>query len=282
MSGSGASPVRADDQGDPDVEVLAGGVGNAGAVVRVGDHVLRPSSIHTPAIHALLGHLASVGFDGTPRVVGIDPDGRERLVHIAGDVPIPPFPAWSTTEEALTSSARLLRRFHDATVGFVHGPASRWSNELADPTPGDEPVLCHNDVCPENVVFRHGSAVALLDFEFAAPGRRVWDVACFARMCVPIETDLDASRQGRGGLDAVARLRSVADAYGLDPGERVELVEILTQQFDQGGEFVRRRMAAGEEAFIAMWEATGGQERIDRRTAWFAAERPRFLHALLD
>ena len=29
--------------------------------------------------------------------------------------------------------------------------------------------MCHNDVCPENVVFRDGIAVALLDFEFAAP-----------------------------------------------------------------------------------------------------------------
>ena len=49
---------------------------------------------------------------------------------------------------------------------------------MADPEGG--PVVCHNDVCLENVVFRNGEAVALLDFDFAAPGRPVYDLACFA------------------------------------------------------------------------------------------------------
>ena len=80
-------------------EILPGGVGNAGAVVRVGDHVLRPASRHTPAIHALLRHVRAAGFDGVPEPVGVDPDGRERLVFIDGDVPYPPFPAWSQTDD---------------------------------------------------------------------------------------------------------------------------------------------------------------------------------------
>ncbi len=46
--------------------------------------------------------------------------------------------------------------------------------------------MCHNDVEPSNVVFRDGIAVALLDFEFAALGRPVYDVAQLARLCVPI------------------------------------------------------------------------------------------------
>ena len=28
------------------------------------------------------------------------------------------------------------------------------------------PIVCHNDVCLENVVFRDGEAVGLLDFDF--------------------------------------------------------------------------------------------------------------------
>ena len=40
--------------------------------------------------------------------------------------------------------------------------------------------------------------------------------------------------------------------------------------------------SAGEPAFVAMWEAMGGQERYDRRQAWFDAERPQFLTALLE
>ena len=79
-------------------------------------------------------------------------------------------------------------------------------------------VICHNDVCLENVVYRNGVAVGLLDFDFAAPGRRIWDLACFARMYVPIDTDDDARLLGRAGpFDPPAALRIVADAYGLPP-----------------------------------------------------------------
>lgn len=264
-----------------DVEVLQGGVGNAGAVVRVGAHVLRPLSPHAVGIHALLGHLASVGFDAAPEVVGVEADGRERLVFIPGDVPIPPFPAWSTTDAALGSVAALLRRYHDAVASFVPPPAVTWNDELADPTPGAAPVWCHNDVCPENVVFRSGRAIALLDFEFAAPGRPVWDLAALAMMCTPLDTPDDAARTGRGGLDPVARLRVVADAYGLDADQRIELLGVLDQRMSNGGAFVRRRVEAGEAAFVAMWDAMGGQARYDRRRDWFSSQRAAFETELL-
>ena len=263
-----------------DEQLLHGGVGNAGAVVRVGSHVLRPTSPHSPAIHALLRHCREVGFDGVPELVGTDPDGRERLVFVPGDVPVPPFPRWSLSDAVLTSTAVLLRRFHDATVGFSPPSGSSWSDEMADWSPGPDPVICHNDVCPENVVYRDGVAVVLLDLEFAAPGRRTYDVASLARMCVPIETDADAARTGRGGLDPAARLAAVADGYGLTAPERVELLDVLGEQLERSGEFVRRRMERGEQAFIDMWHATGGSERYVRRRRWFAVERGRFEEAL--
>ena len=49
--------------------------------------------------------------------VGVDEDGRERLVYIDGDVPLSPYPAWSQSESALASIARLLRGLHDAADG---------------------------------------------------------------------------------------------------------------------------------------------------------------------
>lgn len=265
---------------DGEEEVLAGGVGNAGAVVRVGEHVLRPINPHSPTIHALLAHVRARDGDLVPEVVAVEPDGRERLVFIPGQVAIPPFPPWSQTDAVLASTARLLRRFHEATVGFVAPPGASWSAEMADPEPGADPVVCHGDVCPENVVFRDADAVALLDFDFAAPGRRTFDLASMARMCVPIDDDKVAARTGRAGLDPVARLRVAADGYGLDLGQRVELVEVLAQQVEEGGRFVRRRVEAGEPAFVAMWHAMGGQERFDRRRRWFAAHRQRFFDAL--
>jgi hypothetical protein len=43
---------------------------------------------------------------------------------------------------------------------------------------------------------------------------------------------------------------------------------------------VRRRVEAGEAAFIAMWESMGGQERFDRRRRWWAEARADFEETL--
>ena len=81
-------------------EVLQGGVANAGSVVREGNYVLQPANPHSELVHALFRHVRAAGFDGVPEPVGIDPDGRERLVFTRGDVAVPPFPAWSQTNLA--------------------------------------------------------------------------------------------------------------------------------------------------------------------------------------
>jgi len=265
-------------------EVLPGGVANAGAVRRVGDMVLRPANENSVTIHALLRHVRRAGFEGVPEPVGFEPGGDERLRCIAGEVPYPPFPAWSQTDDVLASTVKLLRRFHDATVGFLPFDGATWSSEMADPDVGDAgpqggDVVCHNDVCPENVVFRSGVAVALLDFDFAAPGHRLFDLARLALMTVPIDTPEDAARTGRSGLDPFVRLRVVADAYGLEP-DRAALVDALERNVASGGAFLQRRIDRGEEAFLAMRDQMGGMERYDRRRTWFAAHRERFLAAV--
>ena len=84
---------------------LPGGIANAGAVVRDGAHVLRPSNAHTPTIHAFLRYLRDAGFEAASRPIAVDPDGRERLEYIEGDVAVPPYPAWAQTDMALASAA---------------------------------------------------------------------------------------------------------------------------------------------------------------------------------
>ncbi|MCU1502677.1 MAG: hypothetical protein JWM12_2031 [Ilumatobacteraceae bacterium] len=273
------------DDAREDVAVLHGGVANAGAVVRVGGHVVRPSNAHTGTIHDLLRHLHDSGFHGASRPVGVDPDGRERLVFIPGEVPVIPYPAWSQSDESLASVARLLRRYHDAASGYVPPVGATWSDEMIDhgvPMVGDgadQIVVCHNDVCLENVVFRDGIAVALLDFDFAAPGRRQFDLANFARMCVPID-DETSVRFGWRPADQGERLRIVADAYGLTAPERETFFTILAGTIAAGGAFLRRRAAAGDPNFVAMWQSTGGEARFDHRRQWFEQHAARFRAAL--
>jgi hypothetical protein len=257
---------------------LVGGIANAGKVVRVGPHVLRPSSQHSGSIHAFLQALRRAGFEGAPTPVGIDHDGRERLLFIEGDVPVAPYPDWSQSDIALASVARLLRGLHDAARGF--DPAGlTWDDSLADPAGGA--LVGHNDVCPENVVFRNGVAVALLDFEFAAPGRPVYDVAHLGRLCVPIEDEFDQARLGWRPADRPARLRLVAAAYGLDGDGRAELLTAMDDAIDRVEQAIRRRVETGDPNSVEMWNRTGGRERYDRRRRWWEAHHEQFVAALV-
>ncbi|MGH8994883.1 MAG: phosphotransferase family protein [Acidimicrobiales bacterium] len=155
-------------------EILSGGVANAGSVIRRGEFVLRPSNPNSEAVHAFLFGLRSNGLEGASLPVEIQEDGRERLVFIEGDVAVPPFPAWVQSDHALSSITALMKAFHKAS-SRVPVIEAQWSDELADPNGGT--MICHNDVCFENVVFRDGEAVVLLDFDFAAPGRPLFDLA---------------------------------------------------------------------------------------------------------
>ena len=258
-------------------EQLQGGIANVGLVVRSGDDVLRPATSFTSSSHALLAGVRRAGFDGAPEPVGVDGDGRERLRFVEGNVAVPPYPQWAQTDEALASIAVLLRRFHQAsaTVGLTDRV---WNRELADPAGG--PLVCHNDVCLENVVFRNGEAVALLDFDFAAPGRPIYDLAQFARMCVPIDDDVTAAGLGWVVEDAPRRLRLLADAYGLDAAERSQLLHLLVVSITQGAAFVRRRVEAGDPGFVARWNAIGGEQRLIRRERWWAEHRQDLAAAL--
>jgi hypothetical protein len=260
-----------------DEQQLEGGITNAGAVVRAGPHLLRPSSPYSVSIHAFLGALRDAGFGGAPSPVGIDDDGRERLMFIAGDVANTPYPDWSQTDVALASIATLMRDFHDAARGFdAHGLT--WNNSAADPAGGT--LVCHNDAELSNIVFRNGIAVALIDFEYAAPGRPVYDLANMARLCVPIDDEFDQTRLGWSAADRPARLRLVADAYGLDGDGRAELLATMDTTIARIETAMRRLFDAGVPNFVAMVNRTGGIEKYDRRRRWWAEHHDEFAAAL--
>lgn len=266
--------------GEADGEALAGGMANAGAVFRRGALVERPAPPHAPALHAHLLALKEHGFDAAPSPVGLTADGRERLTFIPGDVALPPFPHWVMTTAALESVGSLLRRLHGASVAVAVGTGTEWPQDLADPEGGT--MVCHNDVCPDNVVFRDGRAAALIDFDLAAPGRPLWDVAMAARYWVPMLDPVSAAALYPAGLDVSARLRILADSYGLSPGERAELPGVIEQTTESCRAFVARRVADGDSVYLRALAERGGWKRWDRIQAWLAAHRETFTAALLD
>lgn len=263
---------------DDDVEqVLQGGLANEGAVVRIGDTVRRPWRRSTPYAHAILTHLADVAPGIAPTPMGRDAQGREVLSWIDGDVAVPPFPAWAIDDAFLDSVGRLLRRVHEALAGWLPDPSLQFGTELADPEGG--PQVVHTDVCPENVICRDGVAVALIDWDFASPGRPLWDVVSTARLCVPF---VEPGRRNHEyeGVDVMARLRVLADAYGLSAAERASFGDVLRQRRNVSERFVRAQVAAGHPGFVAKWSDPTADERHLREQQWVQAVQPDLPTAL--
>ena len=97
-------------------------------IVRRGDRLLRPMGPWSPAVQEYLRHLEAAGFEGAPRVLGIEGD-REVLTFIDGDVADDPqwqpghgnrLPPYARTELALQGAAELIRNLHQAAGASGH------------------------------------------------------------------------------------------------------------------------------------------------------------------
>lgn len=74
--------------------------------------------------------------------------------------------------EALISSAKLLRNYHDASQYFLKqsddANIGNWMFPCRDP----QEVICHNDFAPYNICYQGKQAVGIIDFDTAHPGPR--------------------------------------------------------------------------------------------------------------
>ncbi|MFB4318547.1 phosphotransferase [Actinomadura sp. 21ATH] len=246
------------------VEVPLSGGDVTEGVVRVGETVRRPCGAHSPAVHGLLRHLEGVGFDGAPRVLGIDELGREVLSWVPGEAPGRPLPAYAVTDEALRGVAVLLRRFHEAVASYEAPAGAPW--EAGGSGLDREPeIIGHCDVTPENVVFRGGVPVGLIDFDLARPTTRLYDVVTTLRHWAPIADPAD--RDWRlGQVDVGQRVRSFCDAYGLGREGRREVLPAARVRFERSYEAMRKRAEQGG-AWARIWRSGAGS-RIRRAQDW--------------
>lgn len=266
---------RSDESGEPDGEILTGG--NVTPVLRIGNTVRRQTGPWSTAVHALLRHLASVGFDGAPRVLGIDQEGREVLSYLDGHVGHHPLPGWMWSDDVLVEAARLLRRYHDATAGFVAPANTEWRTVYGDTARHE--VICHHDIAPYNTVYRDERPVAFIDFDFAGPGPRVWDLAYAAYRFVPLSNEPDVRDQGHAGVEwQQRRLRLMRRSYGPLPGD--DLVETVIDRLQHLCAFLEDQDASGDPTFGQ--HVADGHLALYRRDVAFVTQRRHLFDRALD
>ena len=186
-----------------------------------GRAVRRPIGRWTPAVHDLLTHLATVGFPGSPRLLGIDGSDREVLEFVPGEVgtlaPSEPLPAWS----------RHRRRAGRSVGGSATSRPRRWDSSRTRPGRGDARRAPRRPpagdraprLSPYNTVRRADGSLVVLDWDFARPGdpSRTWPgPRGGGRRCSPgwwhaeygVASDQDVLRRQRTNLAALL------DGYG--------------------------------------------------------------------
>ncbi|GAA3428770.1 phosphotransferase [Streptosporangium nondiastaticum] len=265
-------PVTYAEPAEPQPEIpLVGGDVTEG-VVRVGDTVRRPVGPNAPLVHALLRHLEEVGFAGAPRFLGIDAAGREVLTFVPGEVAGRPRPEWVADEERLASVGRLVRDYDEAVAGFTVPEGVSPSTGVSE-RPGTPPaprypaeLVGHMDYTPDNIVFRDGRAVALIDFDLAKPVARVEEPLNAMLHWAPLGDPADADPPLRG-LDVPRRCRILADAYGMSGTDRSRLVEVAVLRARRSWFSMRQLAEERGGGWARMWDEGVG-DQIKRREAW--------------
>ena len=223
----------------PEEQPLTGGNVSAG-VVRVGDTVRRPAGVSSPSVDALLLHLDDVGYEGAPRSLGFDEQGRHVLEYVVGEVPMPFRPT-----DHLGAARRvgaLIRDFHDASAEFRPPPDAQWDVAI---TPDAHDLVIHHDLAPWNLVCGTSRWV-FIDWDNAGPGSRLWDLAYAAHGFVPLEP-------GTPPDTAARRLSALADGYRLDEQGRRELADLLHRRIMSMHELLRDGHRSGAQPWSRLW-----------------------------
>ena len=171
------------------------------------------------------------------------------------------------------SVAKLLRRYHEAVAGF-DATAHRWPRLPPEPYSGT--LVCHNDPNLDNVVFRAGKAVALIDFDLASPGTALWDVAAAVRLWSPLRSDEYITDARRG--QALARLRTFVRAYGETDIDAERLIAAVAANHDWLYAVIEEGAAEGNPGFLTYWHQA--HRRVVATRQWYTAERQRLVAAL--
>ena len=162
----------------------------------------------------------------------------------------------------------LLREYHRHARSF-DPEGHRWQRPV--PARWRGPLVTHNDVNPANVIFRDGRAVALIDFDLAAPATPAWELAVAACFWAPLRSadDIEDVRQGR----VWERFRTLLDSYGASARMRRDVVEASVEANDWIAGIIEDASRRGHPAFGRLWAMQA--ERYARADDWLRRNQGR-------
>jgi GNAT superfamily N-acetyltransferase len=245
------STRRSDSRYDQKLEERLEGGHYWSEVRRVGGTVRRPTGPWTPSVHWLLHYLADQGFTAAPRPLGIDDQGREILTFANG-VLVQDHQSLTGSVEGLRRAVRLIRAFHDLSarlVGYIDGP---WNEDYHDPAANPE-IICHNDLAAWNLV-AGDSGWTFIDWDLAAPGRRIWDLGTAVISFIPL---FPSSQLGDD--ETAERLRLFSRTYGFSEGAESELLAAAVQRAQWEANILRTRGRAGVEPWASLLREGHGE-----------------------
>lgn len=197
-------------------------------IVRVGDTVRRPPKSNAAFVHDLLLWLDGQSFHFAPRFLGVDEQGRDILSYLEGH-------AWSDSgstlpDDLLVQAARAIRQLHDLTAG--------------SPLAQDHEIVAHNELGPHNTIFHENQLVGLIDWDDAAPGTRLRDLAN------AIYNYVDVGHWANQTADEQARrIHLMCVAYGWD--DPVAIVNDFEADLQQA---LRNHQQAGRTGAVKIFE----------------------------
>ncbi|WP_121612475.1 phosphotransferase [Mesobacillus foraminis] len=233
-------------------EVMLSG-GNVSNVYRSGDTVRRDIKPDSTNIHKLLKHLENKGFNYAPKFLGIDDKGREVLSFIEGEAGNYPLKEYMWADDVLMGIARMLRLYHDAVSDFPF--SDEW--KPMDHTPNNIEVVCHNDFAIYNIIFNQEKPAGIIDFDVAAPGPRLWDIAYTLYTCVPLSR-LYHTEKGEAvyyrSLQDAGRIKQRVKLFFKSYGKGIEddYLEMVLLRLEGLCKYMKRKASEGDSVFQKM------------------------------
>jgi hypothetical protein len=240
--------------------------GSATTVRRIGETIRQPVGEWTPAVHALLTHLESVGFTRAPRVLGAD-GADEVLSLLHGEPAFSPWPSALRSTAGISELGCWLREYHNAVRDFQPPADARRQGQEDEWRPGM--VIRHGDG-PWTSIWNGDRLARSIDWDFAAPGHALDDLAQLAWYAVPlrpIEQQRRAQISGKRTLRS--RLNALCAAHGASPAAVLDALDAVQSR---EAERIERLGRQGHEPGVTFLARGDVAEMVAERS-WLRSQR---------